>query len=300
MDNTKNIKKEMVSIYSTSDMSIFEKISSNRDINKSKLKKLISNIIERDLLKYSPILVGKTVGGKFRIYDGQHRVAAVSTLNSPELLEKLNREGYPFSLYFQIADPGEFSAIDVPIKNEIQTSWVLKDYLHYYLDPSTTNIYSESYKVVDDFMKTHNLSLPVTLYLMGLSENYTTFKDGTLRVPSGEQMLLANKVAGIINHMRDIGPSLRPLVTQHKFIMSLYQFLQRVDVDPRKLKEKITKFSDRMKKHFTVSETLEEISKLYFYCDREKEGSKKKKIKNKSSLSSPLDKAVGTAINNLF
>ena len=115
-------------ILETSDYSIFQKHSSNRNIDKSNLNKIINSIKARNLLYLRPIIVNKN----FEIIDGQHRLEAAKYLELP--------------VFYQIQP--EAVDEDIILLNDNMKRWTIDDYLNYYL--SKGNI---EYTKLNEFIK---------------------------------------------------------------------------------------------------------------------------------------------------
>jgi len=103
---------QMSEIQYTNDLSIFNKINGNRVVLPVPLRKMISSLQTRNLLKYRPLLVDKNL----EVIDGQYRLAGAKTLG--------------LGVYYQIMD--DYLDGDMILLNAIQKNWSLENYVYYH------------------------------------------------------------------------------------------------------------------------------------------------------------------------
>jgi hypothetical protein len=126
---------EDVKIYKTKDLSQFNFIKGNREINQKKVLNIIGSIQEGvDYLKYNPILVDKTMA----IIDGQHRF---------DVCRRLEREVY------YIVVPA-FGISSVSTLNTNTSNWTNREFLNWYMKRGV-----EIYKKIDWFCDTFKLNI---------------------------------------------------------------------------------------------------------------------------------------------
>lgn len=96
---------------STKDYSIFREFSSNREVDKKHVNKLVQSIEKKNLLKVNPIVVDNSM----RVIDGQHRLAAAQILNVEifYVMDDINRK-------------------DISLLNSNQKNWAAMDYINFY------------------------------------------------------------------------------------------------------------------------------------------------------------------------
>lgn len=96
---------------STKDYSIFREFSSNREVDRKHVNKLVQSIQKRNLLSVNPIVVDNNM----RVIDGQHRLAAAQILDVEifYIQEDINRK-------------------DISLLNSNQKNWTAMDYINFY------------------------------------------------------------------------------------------------------------------------------------------------------------------------
>jgi hypothetical protein len=96
---------------STKDYSIFREFSSNREVDRKHVNKLVLSIKKRNLLSVNPIVVDNGM----RVIDGQHRLAAAAILEVEifYVQEDINRK-------------------DISLLNSNQKNWTAMDYINFY------------------------------------------------------------------------------------------------------------------------------------------------------------------------
>lgn len=96
---------------STKDYSIFKEFSSNREVDRKHVNKLVQSIQKRNLLGVNPIVVDNNM----RVIDGQHRLAAAQILGVEiyYVQENINRK-------------------DISLLNSNQKNWTAMDYINFY------------------------------------------------------------------------------------------------------------------------------------------------------------------------
>lgn len=96
---------------STTDYSIFKEFSSNREVDRRHVNKLVVSIMKRNLLNVNPIVVDM----QMRVIDGQHRLAAAEILGVDifYIEEDINRK-------------------DISLLNSNQKNWTAMDYINFY------------------------------------------------------------------------------------------------------------------------------------------------------------------------
>lgn len=105
---------KQVEIKTTTNHDQFKKITGNRPVNEKKVKKMVQTIKEgANFLPFCPVIVDE----KFRIMDGQHRLAACRILNHP--------------VYYVVAK-NRAKVSDVSNLNTNATSWSLANFIDSY------------------------------------------------------------------------------------------------------------------------------------------------------------------------
>lgn len=99
-------------VLKTDDYKIFKDVSSNRDIDRLHVRKLIRSIREKNLLALNPIIVNE----KMEVLDGQHRLEAAKQLK--------------VEIYYVVSN--EIHHDDISKLNSNKKNWALMDYINYF------------------------------------------------------------------------------------------------------------------------------------------------------------------------
>jgi len=103
---------------STTDYSIFQEFSSNREVDEKHVKRLMKSIGEKNLLHVNPIVVDK----RLRVIDGQHRLEAAKRLGVE---------------IFYLED--NIDRKDISMLNTNQKNWNTLDYINFYTVEGNTS-----------------------------------------------------------------------------------------------------------------------------------------------------------------
>jgi hypothetical protein len=139
-------KESSVFVYFSNDYGLFKMISGNRDLNESKINRIMKDINEGiDVLKYYPIQV-KENNGRLEIIDGQHRFF---------IAKKLGRAVY------YIVMKEDRSLFDIAKINSNTEKWKTRDFINCYV-----NLDNSNYKDLDEFMRKYGLSATLAVKLL--------------------------------------------------------------------------------------------------------------------------------------
>lgn len=190
-------------IYETNDYDIFKIYTSNRDlINNKKLEKVI---LERNNLKYNPLIVSKD----YEVLDGQHRLHVAKKHNLP--------------IYYIVKEDAEIC--DIQKMNIANTNWRLKDHAKYFMSLGKYNY--------EFLMSLHeNYGIPIASILMYFSKNYerTSYKNGDLRFryEFSEMIHYAKMFKDIMTKFYEISLGKKP---DRHFINALLHIVSQPDYD---------------------------------------------------------------------
>jgi hypothetical protein len=136
-----------VKVYVTKDYKIFNRIKGNREISKTKVRKIVRDIKHgNNLLPDFPILVAPGPGGKLDVNDGQHRLeSAVQTKEA----------------VYYIIRKQELSLDKMARFNSLQEKWKPKDFINCYIEKGIPD-----YKKLDDFVNKYGVPISVALNLL--------------------------------------------------------------------------------------------------------------------------------------
>ncbi len=168
----------------TIDYEVFKKHKSNRPTNEKLVKKLMTSIEKKNLLKSKPVVVDK----EFQVIDGQHRLEAARRLNMP----------------ISYVDDEDVDIKDMVTFNTNLQPWGLSDYLNYYVN--NENI---EYALLQDFIEKHNLKLNIAIQLLHGTRNpnfFKEFKEGRYKYPEAveetEAMVKKTQIQEVINYIK--------------------------------------------------------------------------------------------------
>jgi len=99
-------------VQETKDYKLFKDISSNRDVDRLHVKKLVRSIREKNMLSLNPIIVND----KMEVLDGQHRLEAAKQLK--------------VAIFYVVSD--QVNHDDISKLNSNKKNWKVMDYINYY------------------------------------------------------------------------------------------------------------------------------------------------------------------------
>lgn len=138
-------QESSVKIFFSKRYADFQLITGNRQLNKTKIKKIRNDIIKGlDVLRYCPILV-KENGRWLEIIDGQHRFEVAKEMNS--------------KVWYIVVE--DFTLLDIARINSNTEKWKTEDYINCYATQG-----NEHYIKLKGFLKETRFPLSVTLRLM--------------------------------------------------------------------------------------------------------------------------------------
>jgi hypothetical protein len=106
------IKHIPMEIFQTKDYDSFKVIVSNREVDKTHVKKLSGSIRRKNLLYIRPVIVNT----RMEVIDGQHRIAACQEIDE--------------TVYYIKVD--QLSKEDIAILNTAQKNWTRMDFINFY------------------------------------------------------------------------------------------------------------------------------------------------------------------------
>jgi hypothetical protein len=157
-------------IQRTKEYKKFKLISWNRDINKGKLKDIVSSMKLRNLTKDLPIIVN----GRNEVLDGQHRLAACKELGIPVY-------------YYRASD---MNTHDIALIQR-GTKWKPLDYVKYWKVKGNRN-----YMLFDKFLRKYNLQVSTALSIISYSDSgqCKRVREGKLEFGEGKFMSAFQKM----------------------------------------------------------------------------------------------------------
>lgn len=192
------MKQSNISIFQTSDYSIFKTQAGNRSLAANDLKRIEKKILANNLLKYHPILVGKD----YRVIDGQHR------------LEVAKRNNLEVSF---IVMQSKSSLKTTQSINTTGKAWQVKDFLRSYIalgkkEYIKFNSYLEKYKFL-------TISQLIDISVIGRNKDASgneTFRNGDIEL---RDETIIRKILNDINHYISTTLKISKMVHFQRFIM---------------------------------------------------------------------------------
>lgn len=135
-----------VTVYVAKTYSHFSRIRGNRELNQSKIKKMVRDIRHGvDLLPDFPILVTEE-GAKLRVIDGQHRLEAAMETGKP---------------VYYIIRKEQLELQKMARLNSLQEKWKVQDFINCYVEQG-----SQDYKKLNDFVDQYGMPVSVAIRLL--------------------------------------------------------------------------------------------------------------------------------------
>jgi len=221
-------------IYTTSDYSIFKRISGNRIVNANHVKKLKESMNEHDLM--IPIIVNENM----EVIDGQHRLQARTELGI----------SVPYVIISGL------SIHDTQKANANNKNWAGEDFLNFYCEQ---NYYA--YKVFRNFKEKYRFSMQVTMGLLaGWTMQNNEFNNGLLMV-SPDNLEKAEKIALCIY-------SIEPFYKGYKrrsFVFAIVKLMANEQFDFEEFMNKLSYQSSKMVDCVNIEQYLKIIEDIYNY-----------------------------------
>lgn len=144
-----------IRVYFSKEYSQFKMLVGNRELNATKIKKIINDIENgTDVLRYCPIMVSEK-NGKLEIIDGQHRFWVSKKIKSP--------------VWYIIAQ--DMSLYDIAKMNSNTEKWKAKDFVNCYVQLGNKN-YSKLQELMDKY------SVPISTMIVMLQRGAITDGSG--------------------------------------------------------------------------------------------------------------------------
>jgi hypothetical protein len=187
-------------IFETYNYEMFTFFEENRQINPTNVDRLVKSM--KTKINICPIVVD----AKYRVIDGQHRLAAFKLLDLPVI--------------YIIDDNATID--DIQRLNSVSKNWSQKEYLEHYRKRDF-----ENYKIMHNFILEYNTGISESIFLLHGSdgESINLFKYGKLKIPNIE---LSKHLANKMNEIKKINPKLGLRFT--KTVVGLIKS-SKIDID---------------------------------------------------------------------
>lgn len=237
-------KESPVKVYVTSDYRLFDRKRGNRQVNMTKVKKIMRDIRHGvNLLPDFPILVAP--GSKLEVLDGQHRLEAARQTKSP--------------IYYIIRQE-ELALHTMARFNSLQDKWKPADFIACYIEKGSTD-----YKKLSNFLDQYDVPVSIALNLLyyGVTGSEGGTKDGMQDLfRKGEFKCLhwrqACDIMDSCKQFSDFGGwNTRP------FIIAISRILKADLCDFDELVEKFKKDPRMMDYHSSTKDYLLNLEQIY-------------------------------------
>ena len=233
-----------VMVFQSTDYANFKMINGNRQLNESKIKRIIRDIHEGiDVLKYYPITVVEK-GERLEIIDGQHRFYIARKLKLP---------------VHYIVMQKQMELPDIAKVNSNTEKWKTKDFINCYIQQGNDN-----YQKLQEFMDLYHFSATVSIKLLstgspgteaGLLGMSDHFERGLFEVKHwDEAIIIAEQVKRFeaFKYWRDRG-----------FIIAIARIMASAKITIDELHEKWLKYPDMLQKQSGFKDFLFCLENIY-------------------------------------
>ncbi len=230
-------------IKTTTDYDKFNFIVGNRNLNKNKIERIITDIKNGlNLLPYCPILVFPD-NGQYRVIDGQHRLEVSKLIESP--------------VYF--IETTEIQLRQIAAINSRQDKWSQRDFLKCWI-----KIGIKDYQVLEDVMREFSIGLSTASTLL-MRYNMTSrpevspkFRDGLFKVNHLQEvkilLALSHSLFDVYKFYKD-----------RNLIDAVREIVSKGLCDFKILKEKLKQAPMIMDKQSSSKEYIYNIERVYNY-----------------------------------
>jgi hypothetical protein len=225
----------------TSDYSQFHFLQGNRDLNETKLNKIIKSVNEGlNFFKYCPILVNEG----YYIIDGQHRFMACKKLKLP--------------IFFVVVP--NFSLRQIAEINNNQSKWKVRDYMNCYID---ADINREDYKTLGRIASDYRINISTGINLLmygkvGSGGQADAFRDGKFKV---NYLGSAERLLSLAKDYEKFGGEWRC----RAFLLAMEKLVASDKYEHAAVLKKIEKHGLKIEPQSTAKEYLHHIEELYNY-----------------------------------
>jgi len=228
-------------IYYTNEYGMFRFLSGNRDLNESKIKKIIKSVESGlNFFKYNPVMVNED---NF-IIDGQHRFFVCKKLKLP--------------VYYVVVPNVELRQV-AEINNN-QSRWKARDYMNCYIDAGVNR---EDYQALSDFIAAHKVSISLAINLLMYGKvsgggKTEAFKDGDFKVNHLDE---AMRIMYLAKDYQPFGAEYR----SRSFLQAIERLSKNEKYEHDKIIAKLEKHELKIEKQDSYKEYLKQIETLYNY-----------------------------------
>lgn len=222
-------------ILKTKNYDAFKCITSNREVDKNHIKKLVDSIAHKNLLHINPIIVDSDMN----VIDGQHRLEACRQLE--------------VEVHYVVS--GAIKKEDLKRLNSVQKSWTIMDYINYFTIEGIPE-YKTFSNLINQFPKV-KVSTLMDLVSKGRWNNQ--MKEGVVVIDNLDQAI------DICKKLDELAAKDYPFVYGSAFIRAFKKIMNTEGFDWPYLNEKIERYPRKFQKCHSTEEYLKMTEELYNY-----------------------------------
>lgn len=226
-----------VTVQSTTEYAIFKSITSNREVDKKHVRKLVESIEKKNLLYIRPLLVNEMM----EVIDGQHRLEACIELG--------------IAVPYMIC-PG-LQKEDIHFLNSVQKNWTLFDFINYFTIEKRKG-FAEFSNLANSYPK---VKMSILMKLVSSSRN-TKVRDGIIDIGRIDE---ARKVCDNLDRLNDFWKKKRDFafVYTSSFATALQKCMRTPGFSIDHLHTQIDKNQNLFQKHTSRNEYLKLLNLIY-------------------------------------
>jgi len=231
-------------IYFTNDYSRFKFLLGNRQLNDSKIKRIMKDIAEGiDVLRYNPIQVVER-NGRLEIADGQHRFYIARTLKRP--------------VHYIVMEES-LQLHDIAKVNSNTEKWKTKDFINCYVEQG-----NENYQQLQDFMDSYGFSATTSIKLLqngnpgteaGLIKGAQDFQRGEFEVRFLDKAL---QIADTVCQFKSF-----KFYKERGFIIAIYRIMEAGKITIDELIQKYQKHPELLERQAGFKEYIFNLESIY-------------------------------------
>jgi len=233
-------------VHSTEDYSIFKKLSGNRDLYPTQVKKLVKVIdLDSEFTRNNPLKVNENM----EIIDGQHRLAAYETY--------AKRTGNIPSVYFTIIKGATLA--DARAMNAGSKAWIPRDYARAYAEDGNKNY--ETYLLLE---KKYKIQHNILARYLGDENSRNNFRDGGFIVKNERE------ARRLIEELLEVGPMYVSWPSQ-SFGVAFHKIATSKLYEHDRMLEQMHKYGDALNNiPSRVKELIPALNMVYSFKNRQK------------------------------
>lgn len=234
-------------IKKTNQYDLFKIITGNRNINISKVEKIVNDINSGfNMLPYCPIIVSEK-GDDLCIIDGQHRFEVSKQAQQP--------------VYYVVCN--DLSLKQIAVMNSRGDKWKISDFLNCYI-----NLGIKDYSILKEFITQHQVQVKVAVDLLMFNKHVEKssdlFQSGDFKATyineANELLKLVDSIFNRYNFSKD-----------KMLIGAVQQIKNKGKCDFEKLKQKIAMAPMMMDKNNDVKNYIYNIERVYNFKNTHRE-----------------------------